>query len=82
MDKNITDNFVGCWSESFKQNPKNAVLMNAIIKNGIDQVTINNNSIVENQPVFSEEIDTGKVTKEKRQMLDVCRTERIEARDY
>ena len=66
MDKNITNEFVNCWSESFNNNSQNSVLMNAIKKNGIDQVTINSNKLVENQPVFSEEIKTGKVTDQKK----------------
>lgn len=66
MDRNITREFVDGWSKGFRKSPASEIMMNAVMKNGIDQVAINGRSIVENQPVFSEEIDTGKVTNQKK----------------
>ena len=64
MGKSITREFL---NDSLKnKNLTNTVVMNAVIKNGIDAVAMNSKSLISNQPVFSEEIDTGKVTNQKQ----------------
>ncbi len=43
----------------------NKVIRDAIMSNGINGSTVNNNAVVAMQSVFSEEIDTGKVANQK-----------------
>lgn len=65
MKSNVTEEFLNSCSRSFKQSNQKKLVMNAIIKNGIDAAAINNEHLTQNQPVFSCEIDTGKVTNQK-----------------
>lgn len=66
MEKNITKEFLDESIKNFKKDSTNSIVMNAVIKNGIDAVAMNSKSISQNQPVFSVEIDTGKVTNQKQ----------------
>lgn len=63
MEKSITKDIFESFS---KKNLGNKLVMNSVIKNGIDSVAIDNNTLIKNQPVFSLEIDTGKVTNQKK----------------
>lgn len=42
------------------------VLQNATLKNGINNATLNNDAIISTKHVFSENIQTGKVTSQKQ----------------
>lgn len=66
MKETITPEFSTNCLGNFKKNPKNELIMNAVVKNGIDNIAINHKSIIEDQQTFSQEIDTGKVTNQKK----------------
>lgn len=66
MEKSITKDFIDYCSRRLESNPQAKLVMNAVIKNGINAASINNQSLIDNQPVFSDEIDTGKVTNQKQ----------------
>lgn len=53
------------YSEKIQAKPKNKIIKDAIMKNGINAATLNNDSVASMNPVFSEEIETGKVTDQK-----------------
>lgn len=54
------------FARDFRKCPQCKVLMNAIIKNGINSVALNNESLIEMQHTFSNEIKTSKVTDQKQ----------------
>jgi len=56
---------ISILSKKYNQNSRNKVLSNAIIKNGINDVSINQDSINNMYFDFSEEIEVGKVTNQK-----------------
>lgn len=66
MGKDITKKFLENCSKNFEKDPQNKLMMNAMVKNGIDASAINEEKIIDNQCVFSQEIDTGKVTNQKQ----------------
>lgn len=65
-NESITNDMINDFSKYFSQEPKHNVIMNAIMKNGINQVALNNESIINLKDTFSLEIDTGKVTNQKK----------------
>ncbi|HBM80699.1 MAG TPA: aminopeptidase [Clostridiaceae bacterium] len=65
MVQNITEQFLESCSENFNNIPQNRLMMNAVIKVGIDEASISNQSIIDNQFTFSNEIGTGKVANQK-----------------
>ncbi|RYM04657.1 aminopeptidase [Sporolactobacillus sp. THM7-7] len=65
MGKEINVSMVAKYSEKIQKKPKNKIIKDAIMKNGIYAATLNHESIVAMNPVFSEEIETGKVTDQK-----------------
>lgn len=66
VTKEISQSMVDNYSDKIKAKPKNKIIKDAIMKNGINAATLNNDSVVAMNPVFSEEIETGKVTDQKR----------------
>lgn len=66
MEKSITNEFLNNSSECFRKKPENQVFMNAISKNGVDAASINNQTLAKDQRTFSIDIDTGKVTDQKK----------------
>lgn len=65
MAKEITTSMVEKYSDKIQAKPKNKIIKDAVMKNGINAATLNNDSVVSMNPVFSEEIETGKVTDQK-----------------
>ena len=61
----ITQAMISKFQKDFNKIPTRHVVKNSIIKNGIKNATMNNNSIIEMQHTFSEEIKTGKATSQK-----------------
>ncbi|ADQ14633.1 aminopeptidase C [Halanaerobium hydrogeniformans] len=54
------------FSSKFKQRENNKVIANAIIKNGINNTALNNESVKKMHHDFSQEIDVGSVTNQKK----------------
>ncbi|MDD9148409.1 C1 family peptidase [Sporolactobacillus sp. CQH2019] len=65
MTKEISASMVARYSDKIQTKPKNQIIKDAIMKNGINAATLNNDSLVSMNPAFSEEIETGKVTDQK-----------------
>jgi bleomycin hydrolase len=63
--KEITDSLVAKYSDKIQTKPKNKIIKDSVMKNGINAATLNNDAVVAMNPVFSEEIETGKVTNQK-----------------
>ncbi len=66
MTKEINMNLVDNFSKKVKELPQSQVIKDAIMKNGIKASTENNASVAAMNHVFSDEIDTGKVTNQKQ----------------
>ncbi|RYL95008.1 aminopeptidase [Sporolactobacillus sp. THM7-4] len=66
MTEEISASMVARYSDKIQTEPKNKVIKDAMMKNGIHAATLNSDSIAAMNPVFSEEINTGKVTDQKR----------------
>lgn len=66
MTKEISAKMIGKYSESIQEKTVNQVIQNAVMKNGINAATENNHAVVAMNPVFSEEIKTGKVANQKK----------------
>lgn len=66
LTKEISAAMIEKYSDKIQTEPKNKVIKDAMMKNGIRQATINGDSHVAMNPVFSEEIDTGKVADQKQ----------------
>lgn len=66
MTKEITDSLVSQFSEKIHNKPKNKLIRDAIMKNGVRAATINGDSQISMNPVFSEDIKTGKVADQKQ----------------
>ncbi|MDP8240480.1 MAG: C1 family peptidase [Candidatus Hatepunaea meridiana] len=64
-DTILTQQMLEKFSSDFHKRPNCQVLKNAIIKNGIKNVTLNNNAVINLQKTFSEEITTGKITAQE-----------------
>ena len=54
------------FSSEFNQRESNKVIANAIIKNGINNTALNNDSVKKMHHDFSQEIDVGAVTNQKK----------------
>lgn len=65
LTKEISASMVAKYSDKIQTKPKNRIIKDAIMKNGINAATLNNDAVVSMNPVFSEDIDTGKVTNQK-----------------
>mgnify|MGYP001140267107 CR=1 FL=1 len=62
----ISKEMLGKFTQDFKANPQYRVIMNAIIKNGIDSSAINQKSLVKMQYTFSNEMKIDKITNQKQ----------------
>jgi len=62
----ISKEMLGKFTQDFKANPQYKVIMNAIIKNGIDSAAINQESLVKMQYTFSDEMKIDKITNQKQ----------------
>lgn len=62
----LNEEFIKKCSSEYTSDNKNGIIANTIIKNGINNSAINNDSVTEMYHEFSEEIDTGKVTHQKK----------------
>jgi len=65
-DNIITNGMLQHFSSEFNSDPTRIVIKNAIIKNGIKNVALNNESLIRNQKTFSHEIATGKITSQNK----------------
>lgn len=54
------------FAEDFKKRESSQLIANAVIKNGIDNTALNNEAVKKMHYDFSEEIDVGKVTNQKK----------------
>lgn len=66
MTKKIELDKVEQFSEKLNAQPQNQVIKDAMIKNGIQASIENNASVIAMNHVFSEEIETGKVSNQKQ----------------
>jgi bleomycin hydrolase len=64
-NETITIQMIEDFKRDFRADPKREVLKNAIIKNGIEAVAQNSDSLARNPYTFSHEIKTGKITFQK-----------------
>ena len=53
------------FSRDFNADPKNAVAMRAVMKNGVNAAAENQQEIIDNPMMFSIEIESGKITNQK-----------------
>jgi bleomycin hydrolase len=65
-DTAITPEILASFQEDFNGEPHRRLLRNAIVKNGIQAVALNRDSLVRNQYTFSHHIETGKITSQKK----------------
>lgn len=61
----ITTGMIDRFHKDFHADKSRQILKNAIIKNGIKNVTLNNDALIRMQNSFSLEIETGKITSQK-----------------
>ncbi|MBP3040717.1 C1 family peptidase [Bacillaceae bacterium Marseille-Q3522] len=66
MTSEISKSMLEKYAEQIREKAANQVIKNAVMKNGLKAATINNDAIVAMNPVFSEEINTGKVANQKQ----------------
>ena len=67
MNKKIIDqNNLKSFSNYFKKRDNSKIIANAVIKNGINDTALNNESVKKMHYDFSEEINVGKVTNQKK----------------
>ncbi|MCO7175148.1 C1 family peptidase [Sporolactobacillus kofuensis] len=57
---------IDTFSDNIRSVAENKVVKDAVMKNGIKAATLNSDAHVSMNPVFSEEIETGKVTDQKQ----------------
>ncbi len=62
----LTFDLIERYKQDLRSNPKSKVLRNAIIKNGIESVALNRDSVVDMRFDFSNEVKTGKITNQKK----------------
>ena len=60
MNKQITLDLIKKFSKKYNNNSLNKIIENAITKNGLENSCIDNNIIIENQPIFNIELPEGK----------------------
>ncbi|WP_269411546.1 C1 family peptidase [Lentibacillus daqui] len=66
MSENISKDMINELSEAIHDHPESEVIMHAIKKNGFQAATENMASSIEMNPVFSEELDTGKAFNQEQ----------------
>lgn len=65
-NNSISKDLIERFSSDFRGNPQHRVMMNAIKKNGISAIAMNQDSPVDMQYTFSHEIAKGKITNQKQ----------------
>ncbi|MFC1850846.1 C1 family peptidase [candidate division CSSED10-310 bacterium] len=65
-NRQLSSKLLSEFKENFDMDPRCQVLKHAIIKNGIQNVSLNNDSIISMQYAFSDEIKTGKITSQQQ----------------
>ncbi|MFW6149339.1 MAG: aminopeptidase C [Atribacterota bacterium] len=65
-NKDISNKFLNDISKDYSKNMKSKIISNAVIKNGINNIAINRDSVIKMQHTFSEEIKTGVITNQKK----------------
>ncbi|SFG28665.1 aminopeptidase C [Sporolactobacillus nakayamae] len=65
MAKEISASMIETFSEKIHSVAENKVIQDSVMKNGINAATLNSDAVVSMNPVFSEEIETGKVADQK-----------------
>ncbi|OPJ57811.1 C1 family peptidase [Clostridium oryzae] len=63
--KAISFEMIESYSKEFNKKKENRIIRNSVIKNGIEAAAVNNDAVIAMNPIFSDEIDTGKVTDQK-----------------
>lgn len=63
--KGISYEMLEKFSSDFNADPKNAVAMRAVMKNGVNAAAENQQEIIDNPMMFSIEIESGKITNQK-----------------
>ncbi|CAM3063989.1 C1 family peptidase [Sporolactobacillus spathodeae] len=66
MAKEITNGMLEKYSGKIQAKPKNKLIKDAMMKNGIRAASLNGDAQVSMNPVFSEDIETGKVADQKQ----------------
>ncbi|SET53314.1 bleomycin hydrolase [Salinibacillus kushneri] len=66
MTKKISADMVSAFSKQINKDAQKQVIKDTMIKNGIQASTTNQASVISMNHVFSEEIETGKVTNQKQ----------------
>jgi len=72
--KPITMDIINSCSEHYRADKNNKVYSDAVMRNGLVEVSLNNDSIRSMHFDFSHEIEVGRVTAQKKncKVLDVC----------
>lgn len=65
MSSSISSDLLDRLAQEYESNPQNKIMQRAIIKNGIRDVSINHEPIIDMQYTFSHEIETGEITAQK-----------------
>lgn len=65
-DKGISKELLRDFSEGYSKNSRRKIISDAIIKNGINSIALNRDSIISMQHTFSEEMKTGKITNQEK----------------
>jgi bleomycin hydrolase len=65
-DKCISKKLLSDFSKDYSKNLRSKIISDAIIKNGINNIALNRDSIIKMQHTFSEEIKTGMITDQKK----------------
>lgn len=60
MNEQITNQLINKFSKKYNSNPINKIMENAITKNGLENACIDNDIIIENQPIFNIELPNTK----------------------
>ncbi|BBO00334.1 aminopeptidase C [Sporolactobacillus terrae] len=66
MAKEISTSMINAFSDKIQSVAQNKVIQDAIMNNGINAATMNSEAVVSMNPVFSEEVESGKVTDQKQ----------------
>lgn len=65
-DKDISKKLLSDFSKDYAKNLRSKIISDAIVKNGINNIALNRDSIIKMQHTFSEEIKTGMITNQKK----------------
>ena len=65
-DKDISKKLLIDFSKDYSKNSRSKIISDAIVKNGINNIALNRDSIIKMQHTFSEEIKTGMITNQEK----------------